>query len=118
MNKRYYKKKGASYKERLRCPLCGKLSPIGYFSQDHAFTVVRYRYGGKSDISVMVIDKDPVVMMHITNSIVQRLKDLISKLSGKPIEGRVHPPLKIQRINLPQMKLKSGRIKPKEVRIE
>jgi len=83
MNKRYYVKKGPSYRERLRCPLCGKLSLIGYFSQDHVFGIYRYIYAGRGKISVGAIDKDPTFMKFLTDSIVGRLLDLLKKFTGQ-----------------------------------
>ncbi|GAI45991.1 unnamed protein product, partial [marine sediment metagenome] len=83
MNKRYYVKKGPSYRERLRCPLCGKLSSIGYFSQDHVFGIYRYVYAGRGKISVDKIDKGSTFTQFLTDSIVTRLLDLLKRFTGQ-----------------------------------
>jgi len=82
MNKRYYKKKGASHKERLRCPLCGKLSLIAYFSIDHRLDICRYTYAGRGKISVAVVLKDATFMQTLKQSIAGRLKELLEQFTG------------------------------------
>jgi len=83
MDKRYYVKKGPSYRERLRCPLCGKMSPIGYFSQSHLFGIYRFCFAGRGKISCEPIDKGPTFMQFLTDSIVNRLLDLLKKFTGQ-----------------------------------
>lgn len=82
MNKRYYVKKGASYKERVRCPLCGKLSPIGYFSVDHLFGIYRDRFGGRGDISCTLVDRGAEIMAALKEGISRRLKELLEQFTG------------------------------------
>lgn len=83
MHKRYYVKKGASFKERLRCPLCGKLSPIGYFSQNHVFGVYRQWFCGRGCIRWEFADKDASFMQILKESIVERLLDLLRHFTGQ-----------------------------------
>jgi hypothetical protein len=83
MNKRYYKKKGPSYKERLRCPLCGKLSPIRNFSQDHYFGIFRCWFKGKGNISWEYSNKEPNFMKVLVSDIVKRLLSLIKEFTGE-----------------------------------
>ena len=82
MNKKYYKKKGPSYKERLRCPLCGKISPIGNFSQEHLFGVYQWRYGGKGDIQVTLVAKPVNFMLLLKDSLKDRFLKLLEKFTG------------------------------------
>lgn len=82
VNKRYYTKRGASYRERLRCPLCGKISRIGFFSQEHQFGFYRYRYGGRGDISVELIDKGYIFMDALKKSFVNRFLSLLEGFAG------------------------------------
>jgi len=77
VNKRYYKKKGASFKEKLRCPLCGKLSPIGYFNINHQFGVYRQWFYGKGDIRWFFVKKTIEFMDTLKESIVNRLLELL-----------------------------------------
>lgn len=83
MNPRYYKKKGTTYREVLRCPLCGKLSKVGYFSQDHSFGVYRFGFGGRGKISCQLVDKDPIVMRTLKEGLVGRFLDLLKKFTGE-----------------------------------
>lgn len=82
MNKRYYKKKGASYKERLRCPLCGHIREIGYFSQDHRFAIYRYTFAGRGKISCAEVVKPSDFMTALIKDMVGRLLDLIQRFTG------------------------------------
>lgn len=83
MNKRYYKKKGPSFKDRLRCPLCGKLSAIGYFSQNHQFGVYRSWFFGRGDIRWELLSKSNSFMSALKESIVGRLLDLLKRFTGQ-----------------------------------
>lgn len=83
MNKRYYVKRGASYRETLRCPLCGKLSPIGYFNQMHHFGVYRFCFAGRGKISCELVVKDISFMQELKESIIIRFLDLLKHFSGQ-----------------------------------
>jgi hypothetical protein len=82
MNSRYYKKRGSSFKERLRCPLCGKISEIGYFSQTHRFAIYRYLYAGRGRISVTEVQKSNELMVALRLQIVGRLLQLLKMFTG------------------------------------
>lgn len=83
MDKRYWVKKGTTYREVLRCPLCGKLSKISYFSQDHQFGVYRFGYGGRGKISCSLVDKPSDFTKALIDSIVTRLLYLLKKFTGQ-----------------------------------
>jgi len=82
MDKRYYKKKGASYKERLRCPLCGKLSDIGFFSQNHQFGIYRFCFAGYKKISCRLVKKTPEFMKFLRESLIDRFLELLKTFAG------------------------------------
>lgn len=82
MNKRYYVKKGASYKDRIRCPLCGKISPILNFSMEHLFGVFRYWFKGRGDISCEMLKKDITFMVTLYEDISKRLLDLLEQFTN------------------------------------
>jgi hypothetical protein len=83
MDKRYYVKRGATHRERLRCPLCGKLSPIGYFSQEHLFSVYRFCFAGYSNISCVRVAKDREFMSVLTERLVGRLLHLLKRFTNQ-----------------------------------
>ena len=82
MDKRYYKKKGASYRERLRCPLCGKLSDIGFFSQDHQFGVYRFCFAGYKKISCKLVIKSLQLMTFLKEDLATRMLEIIQEFTG------------------------------------
>jgi len=77
-----YKKKGATYKEVVRCPLCGKLSPIAYFNLDHKFGVYQFKFAGRSSISCKLLNKSFEFMEALKESLVNRMEEIIEEFSS------------------------------------
>jgi hypothetical protein len=82
VDKRYYKKKGPSFKERLRCPLCGKISAIGYFSQKHLFGVYRFGFAGRGKISCELVKKDIESINILKDRLCNRFLFLLEEFKG------------------------------------
>lgn len=82
MDKRYYKKKGETCKEMIRCPLCGMHRRIIYFSQTHLFGIYQICYGGYKKIAWRLIEKSPEVMIILREDIAKRLLELLEEFTG------------------------------------
>ena len=77
-----YVKRGPSFREVLRCPLCGKLSRIGFFSHDHQCGFYRFRFGGRDDISCEIVDKDYSFVSALKKSFIGRFLSLLEGFAG------------------------------------
>ncbi len=82
MNKRYYKKKGPSFRERWRCIFCGKLSDPKKFSQTHHLGIYRFIFAGRGKITCELIQKDPFTVQAIKEFLVGRFLELLEQLTG------------------------------------
>jgi hypothetical protein len=127
-NSKYYKKKGATKSEVLRCPLCGKVSEIRNFSQVHRYGIYCYTFGGVGKISFGAVEKSTEFMTALNESIASRLIEILYQLTGKryvpkelelsqypTIKPSYIPPIKPRlRIFLPSIKIS---VKPKELKL-